>query len=79
MAEQHCMNEYLQKISVPYIKKKWHKLKLADNYPAVVIFDVFKGQVIPSFLKKLQEHHIHYAKVPTNCTDTCRLNPLMSV
>ena len=42
--------------------------------PALVIFDYFKGQCLPSIFKMLTDNNIFYVLVPPNCTD--RLQPL---
>ena len=37
------MESYLDNIIIPYIEMKRHKLGLADDFPALMIFDVFRG------------------------------------
>ena len=44
------------------------------DFPALMIFDCFKGQVTEAFLKKLEQHNLHHFIVPANCTD--QLQPL---
>ena len=44
------------------------------SYPALAIFDCFKGQTTPSVKVLLRKHHISYVIVPPNCTD--KLQPL---
>ena len=68
------MVDYVDIILVPYIQRKRSELKLQPNYPALVVFDQFKGQMTESVLKKLDENYIHRVVVPSNCTD--RLQPL---
>ncbi len=49
-------------------------MKLSSDYPALVLFDVFKGQCTESVYRLLDEHNILYIIVPANCTD--KLQPL---
>lgn len=42
------------------------KLELSDDYPALVLFDVFKGQCTEEVLKLLHESNILYIIVPPN-------------
>ena len=77
--ENHWSNEatmvdYLEKVLVPYVERKREELKLDSNYPALVIFDRFRGQCTDDFFAKLEAHHVLVAVVPANCTD--RLQPL---
>lgn len=73
-ANEETMIDYLQKILIPYVDNKRKLLKLRDNYPALVLFDHFSGQMTESVLKLLDENHIHRVVIPANCTD--RLQPL---
>lgn len=41
---QVTMKEYINNIILPYVKQKREDLMLSVDYPAVVIFDNFKGQ-----------------------------------
>ena len=68
------MMRYLQMIIVPYMNVKRQELKLAEDYPALVLFDVFKGQTTPTIEKLLQENNISFVLIPPNCTD--KLQPL---
>ncbi len=38
------MIEYIKRIIVSYVKQTRERLKLSRDYPALVLFDVFKGQ-----------------------------------
>lgn len=44
------------------------------DHPALVIFDVFKGQCTEEVLKMLKDNHIERVVVPANCMD--KLQPL---
>jgi len=49
-------------------------LSVSDNYSALMLFDVFKGQYISKVRKLLEDNNILYVTVLGNCTD--RLQPL---
>ena len=70
------MLEYVDIILVPYISETKNEFKLPPDYPALVIFDQFKGQMTEPVLEKLAESHIHIVLVPGNCKCTDRLQPL---
>jgi len=48
--------------------------KRRDDYMALVLFDVFKGQCTPRVLKLLEDNHILYVTISNNSMD--RLQPL---
>ena len=68
------MFDYVTLIIIPHVKEKRRALKLSDGYPAVVLFDVFKGQCQENLFELLEENHIFYILIPTNCTD--QLQPM---
>ena len=68
------MLEYLEKILFPYVILTREKLGLEHNQPVLVIFDRFRAQCTDRILSLLEDHHVHMAIVPTNCT--IRLQPL---
>ena len=68
------MKDYVEKIILPYINDKRRSLKLADDYPGLLIFDNFKAQCTSDLLKLLDDNYINVTLVPANCTD--RLQPL---
>ena len=43
------MDDYIMKIILPYTQQKRECLKLATEYPTVVLFDNFSGQCIEKF------------------------------
>ena len=59
---------------LPYIEKTRQEMKLRSDYPALVIFDVFRGQTVDEVYELLEQNHMYVVKVPSNCTD--RLQPL---
>ena len=53
-------------------------MKLSPDHTALVIYDVFKGQMTEAEFSLLEENNIIAVTIPPNCTD--RLQPLdMSV
>ena len=68
------MKEYVDNILLPYVKEKGTNLNLADDYPALVLFDNFKAQRIPKLLTLLDQNNINAVLIPPNCTDP--LQPL---
>ena len=73
-ANEDTMKDYLVMVLIPYICNKREELKLRHDYPALVIFDHFAGQITEALLQLLEENNIHRVTVPANCTD--RLQPL---
>ena len=68
------MMQYIDKIFLPYIKRKREELHLQRNHPALVIFDNFTSQNTEQELKLLESNCIYFVQVSANCTD--RLQPL---
>ena len=56
------------------MNQKRQQLDLEDDNPALVIFDVFKGQCTEEVLKMIDDNHIERVVVPAHCTD--QLQPL---
>jgi transposase-like protein len=73
-ANEETTKSYIQNILVPFIKQKRCSLHLSPQYPALVLFDRFKGQCTPNVLSILNKNNILFVVVPANCTD--RLQPL---
>ena len=73
-SNEETMVDYFEKTLFPYINRKRQEFKLALYYPALVIFDRFRGQCTDKVLTLLEIHHLLTAVVPANCTD--RLQPL---
>ena len=77
--ENHWSNNstmiaYISHIIIPYVEKKRAELKLGPTHPALVLFDVFKGQCQENVYKLLEENNIYFVLIPANCTD--KLQPL---
>ena len=68
------MKAYIEKILLPYVREKRKELKLAADYPALLIFNKFTGQGTHNLFRLLEDNHIYFVMVPANCTD--RLQPM---
>ena len=73
-SSETTMKEYIDNILLPYIKEKRRNLNLADDYPALVLFDNFKAQCTSNLLTLLDQNNINVVLIPANCTD--HLQPL---
>ena len=70
---KHWSNEeetmkLIDKIIIPYIVKKRSELNLPATQKALVIWDVFKGQVTEKVLEKLKSVDCEFVAVPANMT-----------
>ena len=63
------MKDYIQKVILPYTERKRRDLKLADNHPALVLFDNFKAQCTQELLTILDNNFIDVILIPPDCTD----------
>ena len=70
----NTMLEYVNEILIPYVTDKRKELKLAMDYPALVLLDTFKGQCTNEVYDLLTRNNILYIIIPANCTD--KLQPL---
>ena len=68
------MVDYVNLIIIPYIVETRKALKLSEDHPALVLFDVFKGQCTEEVLQLLLDSNILYIFIPANSTD--KLQPL---
>ena len=66
--------EYIQKVILPYVESKRKELNLPQHFPALAIFDVFKGQTTREVFQLLEDNHIYVVSIPANCMD--RLQPM---
>ena len=73
-ANEETTKQYIHKILLPYVNSKREELGLPSSYPALVIYDRFKGQCTNDVLQILKENHIDTLLIPASCTD--RLQPL---
>ena len=60
--------EMMRKIIIPYVEEERRRLHLSNSHPAVLIMDVFKGQMTDTVKKVLKENRILLEKVPANLT-----------
>ena len=58
----------IEEIIVPYVEKERASLKLSDKEPALLIMDVFRGQMTEDVLNVLKENNILLVRVPANMT-----------
>ena len=56
----------MKKIIIPHVKKERCRLGLPILYPALLIMDVFIGQMTDAVKKVLKENGIFLEKVPEN-------------
>ena len=68
------MIEYINEILIPFVTEKRKELNMAADYPALVLFDTFKGQCSGEVYRLLDRSNILYVIIPANCTD--KLQPL---
>ena len=73
-AKESTTRQYIMNILLPYLQEKRKQLKLSPSYPALVLFDNFKGQCTEQLLMFLDSNDINVILIPPNCTD--RLQPL---
>ena len=73
-ANEATMKDYVRSIFFPYLTAARKELELPSDYPALAIFDHFKGQITESFLDFMEANNVIVVEVPPNCTD--RLQPL---
>ena len=71
--EKHFSNtleslKLLDEIVIPYIEKERANLQLPDDQPALLIIDVFSGQMTDPVIEKIRENSIKLLKVPANMT-----------
>ena len=63
----------LDKIIIAYVKNEREGLKLEPSQQALLILDVFSGQMASPVTDKLAENHIKYLKVSANMTNLFQL------
>ena len=49
-------------------------MKPSFTHPALVIFEIFRGQTVPEVLEVLEENYVYVVFVPSNCSN--KLQPL---
>jgi len=68
------MEEYLDKVVIPYVDDQREALDLPLRQRALVIMDVFRAHRVDSIISKLKAHDIEVVYVPGGCTG--ELQPL---
>ena len=71
--KKHCRNEkeslrMLEHIIIPYVKEQRQNLSLHPQYPALLIMDMFKGQMTKQVKDLLNKKQHQLQKVPANLT-----------
>ena len=61
--------KHLKEVIVSHIQNERKTLRLDADYPALLVMDVFKGQMAPDVLNMLKANNIFLTKVPTNMTN----------
>ena len=56
----------IKEIIIPYIEKERISLKLPKTQPALLIMDVFRGQITEDVLTVLKDNNISVVRVPAN-------------
>ena len=59
----------LEEIIISYVKDEQEKLKLELSQPALMMSDIFSGEITILVTDKLKENHMKYARVPVNMTN----------
>ena len=67
-SNEETMVEYINEVIVPYVDQKRGDLDLSCDYPAVAIFDHFKGQLTERVTQVLEENNIHSVLIPAAFT-----------
>ena len=63
----NTMIKYINEILIPFVTVKRKELKLAADYPALVLFDTFKGQCTDKVYRLLDQNNIL-------CHQSCKLH-----
>ena len=58
----------IKEIIIPYIEKERISLKLPETQPALLIMDVFRGQITKDVLTVLKDNNIFLVRVLANMT-----------
>ena len=71
--EKHYSNTHesiklIDEIIVPYIEKEREMLQLPADQPALLMIDVFSGQMTEPVMEKMRENNIKLVRVPPNMT-----------
>ena len=61
--------QHVERIVIPYLKKKREELKLPSTQKALLIFDVFKGQTTAAYQEVVESNDCVIVFVPANMTN----------
>ena len=61
---EQTMMGYLHNIVILYVNATQVDLKLSKTHSCLVMFDTFKGQTTPGFLKRFEENNILVVETP---------------
>ena len=68
------MLQYIHKIICPYVTQKRVQLKLGVDFPALILFDHFSGQITQKVFDLQEKININFVLIPKTCMD--RLQPM---
>ncbi len=69
-SNEGTMEEYILRIIFPYLSQMKEKLKLSSDYPALLLYDNFKGQCTEKLLKLLDANNSSVVLIPPHCVQT---------
>ena len=67
--EKHFSNKLTDEIITPYVEKELEILDLGEQQQALLIINVFSGQMTDPVIEKLKENNIKLTRVPANLTN----------
>ena len=73
-SNERTMLQYTREVIVPFVDRKCEDLSLGDDYPALAVFDHFKGQLTDSITQELEANNIHSVLIPA--AHTGQLQPM---
>ena len=73
-SNERTMLQYIREVIVPFVDRKREDLSLGDDYPALAVFDHFKGQLTDSITQELEANNIHSVLIPA--AHTGQLQPM---
>ena len=66
---QEMLKDYFNHVLFSYIDRIRASYDKGDDYPALAIFDSFKGQITEDILHLFEDHNVHSVRLPANSTD----------
>ena len=73
-SNEETMLQYIKEVIVPFVDRKHEDLNLDADYPALAIFDHFKGQLTDKITQELEVNTIHSVLIPA--AHTGQLQPM---